>query len=225
MKKKLILCAFIVIEALFYTFITLDSYLTLFSYDTTNWIRYISIIIYAIFAFILFIKDKDRIENIPLYVSSYACVAADSFLLFRDEDAYIGIIFFALVSMLYQYYATHSIKNIVIQLGVGVVSAFIVFLVTRNSDLCNIQNVLAVSYIMMCLFSIVMIIFNYVKYNAFKDNIYFFLGVILLFLCDISVGLSNIGAYNIFGPLMWIFYLPSQMCMFITMFKNYERSL
>lgn len=150
-------------------------------------------------------------------------LAADYFLLFTPLYSW-GVLCFLLVQTLYFYYCEQLIGQ------------FTPFVFAFRILLRMLSSLLVTLVLMFVGFQVNILIFiTFFYLLSFIDNIFilsinhkknlFLWGMLLFFACDLSVGLYNLPDYinlsasyvnvlhQLFGILMWTFYLPGQVFM------------
>ncbi|MGO5066372.1 hypothetical protein FDF31_10015 [Clostridium sporogenes] len=193
-------------------------------------IKFISIII--CFAITLSIGKNicDKKDLILLRMALFFTVLADFNMLILEEFK-LGILYFIIVQSLYiirhgryrdeEYKAKIKYKDIYI-----FVIYLFTFIILKKVNLFSKENTLlsmAVIYFLLIIHSLVR------AYRTFDNNFFekkncsfISIGITLFFLCDLNVAFSNISFYllsikyvenleNVFLPLIWFFYLPSQI--------------
>lgn len=223
--NKFLTLGFIIVELLIYiSFMIMD----VFNLRDTSLIKYLSICLIIIFLMInLFINKK-----IKWYYFFGLCftLVADTFLLLLDSHYYIGLLSFNLVQTLYFLPLKDKIgKWFYIQLlGRGII--FIVCGILGLS-LSNIDVFLSVSYMTFFILNIITILI--IKNKGELKLL--LIGLIIFLMCDLSVGLYNLGYYfdipynvdkilgDISENLMWFFYLPSQVLISIYAKSEYKK--
>lgn len=132
----------------------------------------------------LFLKNN----NIYTFLAITFALFADYFLLFTNYYL-IGICLFILVQLMYmQLLQYHNLFPLI----------FLVFI------FINPIFILALVYLCLSILNL---------YYSFKASKYFFIAILLLLCCDITIALTYLqildSNYNI---AIWLFYLPSQLC-------------
>lgn len=167
-----------------------------------------------------------------LQTAAMACTAAaDIFLLFTDRYVW-GVAFFLAVQFLYLLRMTGwrrkgrgcLMKQSLLRCGLGAV----VLLAVRQSG-AVIDSTVVLSGIYFCFFLCNAVTAGRCLGDEKKRSRFlFFLGLVLFLLCDINVGLYNMGdyvgevsgwleaLYRLSGNLMWTFYLPSQVLLVLS---------
>ena len=204
----------LIIEVIMYiTFLILD-----LNNIESSFIKYLIIILNFIFGltYFFFILDKEKRKNkIPLLFSLLFTIFSDYFLLInRNYDLFIyGVIIFIIVQLLYLIFniinnslnIKEIILNIIIRIILSLITLVIVYFLFK--DLFTLLNILVIIYFINLLINFLTSL-SYLKRNSL--NIYLSLGFFLFILCDLNVGLYNLNGSYISGILMWVFYVPSQ---------------
>lgn len=222
MNKKNITIIFLIWELFLYVvfnYINFSSHIL----KSSSRIEYLSIISCFIFSIvIIFLLPKAYSRNYTLAGALFFAVCADYFLLFTNNFL-PGIFFFFLVQSCYFVYlhAIHVyLKHVMVLFGICLAESFILYLVFKYVDFL-------VPFLTAYLGMTFLNIFYYgrsIKKKKSMKNFCILLGIILLFLCDLNVGLSNLPDFlpvyssfllhysSIAPSLIWLFYLPSQVC-------------
>lgn len=143
-------------------------------------------------AFYYFRHKEKNIQNAQLII-----LVADALLLFSNYYL-LGIMAFMVVQIFYCRYlnnAYYFYYLFIIPVFTGITTYVV-------SDY-NVLSAMAITYLFMLIINIFLCI-------AKRDYI-MMLGLILLLLCDICIGLNNIGLDPIYIKLVWLFYWPSQL--------------
>jgi len=207
---------------LYCTFLYLD-FNQIYDYHISSWIKLTSIFICCIYAF----SQRKKSEQPALALLIYALFftfLADIFLLFTTFHE-IGVLFFCLVQILYRTYLRKTkatLVRVTLLLFGCLLSAFMLYLYMPD-----FRTHTAPSLFSLCLFYILMLISNIAISHRNKEYRLFSWGLILLFLCDIQVGMFNIldpnhALYHIVAVGMWLFYLPSQILIVLYIHSNIQ---
>lgn len=202
---------------------------------STN-IKFFSIIICFIIGLSTGKDGYDKEDNLLLISALFFTVLADLNLLILDNFI-LGIFLFIIVQMIY--IMRHSRKNTGFNYKyVYVFSLYILlFLIIKNLNIFKNESILISAAIV---YGLVLINSLIIAYSTFNNKFFskrtckiISLAITLFFLCDINVGLFNISSYFHFTPkivkfeyiisnLIWIFYLPSQILLCLSGYKNIE---
>lgn len=214
-----------------YLLVELGLYLSFLIIDFSNsgdstLVKYISIVIINLFnLFAIFINRK---RNYFFFFGLVFTLISDTFLLLINDYYVVGLICFNIVQTLYYLGLKDKINKFFIhQLALR---GFILILCIIIS-LFNHEYVvmLSISYITFLVLNISSLIF-FCKKD--KKIITLLIGLCLFLLCDINVGLNNLGYYfpissstmeilqSLSSNLMWLFYLPSQVLISLYFFNS-----
>ncbi len=199
--------------ALYLTFLFLDvraesGNLPGWGYDLSNGLKYISVLL----CFLWRLGKKDK----RLLAAQAFVLGADFFLLFTGYGA-LGICGFLGVQLCYRMYlrGVKSWRWYVLQCVLTGTAAFgILRFGSLSGTGQEAADVLAVVYAAALVFHTVL------AFGERRKQYAFFLGLLLLLLCDIHVALYNLPALpgpfltvwqNLASTAMWLFYLPSQV--------------
>lgn len=242
MNKKGIIYLFLLIQLTLYgTFLTLDVLEN--KINLSNYIKFAVVVLCFLYV-ILITKNEGGRQRIFLSYAMAFTVVSDIFLLFTDYYFY-GVLTFIVAQQLYGMRITelfnrenlyrkgldrktHNsnkklLKELTIRLVVQIIiSAILCVLLWMTGILVNSLLVASIFYFISLVTNLAASIKLWLSFPGIKDIIYFAIGMILFFLCDINVGLFNLSSfldigsvyiniYNISSILMWTFYGPSQV--------------
>jgi hypothetical protein len=202
-NKKLVTLSFLVLEFLLFHLIHLN--LTNFGVG----LRYLSIVLCLIYVLIIGKTKDSKLIKIALVLT----LCADLFLLIIDNYYCYGVSIFCFVQFIYTYrlllinHSQRKLRVIIQIISIAAIEIGAKILLPDNFDLLALVTII---YFVSLLNNIV----NSVVFA--KMNPLFSLGLVLFGLCDIFVGLSNLGTYVDFSfftslDLAWLFYIPSQV--------------
>ena len=213
-EEKIILAIYLLAQLIIYiSFLIID----FFNLGNSTYLKYSSIIINLVLSLILTIKHKKI--NLFFLLGLLFTLFADTFLLVLDSYYTIGLICFNAVQFFYFLGLKDNIKKTFLPQLIIRVSLFTLCLII-GLIISQTEVFLSISYICSMILTILSLIFD-VDLNKGKKILLW--GLILFLLCDINVGLFNLGYYfnlsyeitsfleNISTNLMWFFYLPSQV--------------
>lgn len=216
-KGKVITSIYLVLELFIYiSFTTMDILYSNY-YLFSNQLKYISIILCFIYVYAMPIifKQKREESHTFLLIALFFTSLADYYLLLTDES-WIGVIFFILVQFMYQIYMIHinqipidktllrrgvSCSGFVygIVLAVYIVTLIILIAVGKSFDLTIVITSFYILYFICNLFRSIRLYRKNKEWNEgqarVKISLYFMIGLILYFICDILVGIYNMSSY------------------------------
>lgn len=188
-------------------------------------VRYTGIVLCFVYAFlcICVMKKWSCKECLILTGLFFTCIA-DYFLVIWNEYFTIGVAFFLVTQCFYFFYLTwcfpanRKVKLIIVKGFIAIVLFLIASGVMKEM----------VPLLLLLTFYIVVFVGNIVLgFQQFQEERLFAIGLVLFFCCDICVGLTNanlfftgLPCYKIFDWLIWLFYLPSQVCISYSISKN-----
>lgn len=168
-------------------------------------------------------KDSDWLFLVGLF---FTCIA-DIFLILRNEHFEMGITAFLLTQICYFLYLTKDRKNlrkyhiIVRCLFAGALFWVAYFMTMQHSMIL----------FMVCLYGVTFLGNVLLAIKNFRKHALLSIGLVLFFCCDICVGLSNsallgisVSMESVFFWLIWLFYIPSQVCISIFAAQNGKRA-
>ncbi len=206
---------FVVIEAVLYVvFMAMD---LLGASGSTMVLKYSGILLCVLFSSLCSFYGGEKLIPWALLFTA----AADFFLLVIDRYYVAGILFFLVVQSIYLYDLFKETGRIWIPFRI--VCLVLAVALLAMTGMLTVLNLLVGIYFPMILVNMIMS-WIYRK----KMSFLFALGLTLFVLCDICVGL-----YNLYGILpesvyaftrigMWMFYLPSQVLISLSMLKKKE---
>lgn len=187
--------------------------------------RYIGIVLCFVYAFlcICVMKKWNCKECLILTGLFFTCIA-DYFLVIWNGYFTAGVAFFLVTQCFYFLYltwcfpASRKVKLIIVKGFIAIVLFIMVSAVMKE----------LVPLLFLLTFYIVLFVGNIVLgFQQSQGERLFTIGLVLFFCCDICVGLSNANLFftefpyhKIFSWLIWLFYLPSQVCISYSISKN-----
>ena len=147
---------------------------------------------------------------------------ADFCILIAEKNT-LGVIFFCCVQFIYNYRFTNGRRALALAALIPVLTAALL-LVPAAANLAG-QEKAAVVYAACLFFSVsgAVLAFRGKKYPL-PNNYLVLVGMLLFFLCDVSVMLRNLdlpqSVVRIAGMLIWVFYLPSQFMLSLSARKS-----
>ncbi len=214
--KRQIIITFVIVEIVLYlVFMTMD--LSAYS-GSTIVLKYIGILLCLAFSVLCAVRGGKKLIPAALIFTA----AADFFLLVIDRYYAVGILFFLVVQSIYLFYLYKETEKIWIPVRIACIALVVVILWLTH--LMSGLNLEAGIYFSMILVNMVMS-WTYGK----KMPRLFALGLSLFVCCDICVGLYNLywmlpdGLYEFTRIGMWMFYLPSQVLIALSMLRREEK--
>lgn len=219
------LIIFTAVESILYiAFLLLD----LLNADTSI-LKYLSICICLFYAVLLKIYNKSM-PPVLLAAMSFTLLA-DTFLLLIGKYYLAGIIFFCIVQAIYAIYLISLSDMLSVFPRLAVFLAVVLSLVQNNmADSISIASALCYTQLT----------FNAVHAFTIKnkksDGWLLAIGLLLFFLCDTCVGLTNIALFYTKIPAftasiqravsfgMWLFYLPAQVLIVCSFYNKYKEN-
>lgn len=246
------------VAVLYVAFMTID--LLNGSQTASEVLKFLSIVICFFMTIYQSVRLRGNKDNLLLNAAFLFTVTADVFLLLLSDHSNLliyGVISFCIVQMLYLY-RIQSLREYVLRVEERVIrkhhfSAFVnwcfqvVFRVVIAAGICLVlyfAQVLVDALLIATAFYITNFVCNLLllprlirKRHYFQGHVpvgLFAIGMLLFFLCDLSVGANNLQSYvtlskdaetlikNIAGIAMWGFYLPGQVLIVFSGEKKYE---
>lgn len=213
---------FVGIQSLFLTaYLLIDLFIPSL-YALSSILKYCSMIVCFLFTLYTTLLVPSK-KTISCLLAILLTLAADFFLLFT-KNFIVGVTCFAIIQILYFYYCEKitgqflrfsSLFRLFLRF---VISLFITLILILLGFTMSLLVFITIFYILNFLDNILILFSN-------KKTGLFFLGMLLFFACDLSVGLFNLSDFidlpattsqlfsRVFGVLMWTFYLPGQVLM------------
>ena len=192
-------------------------------FDVCTTARYGAIALNAVIALVWYIRygrpdRKDR-SNLLAY-GLFTTLIADYFLTWLGTEEYfiLGFTLFCIVQLIYAVYLRTDKKGYLTRLGVYI-AALIGLILSGQATVA-----LAIG-----LLDIILILANAVSACTVHKNdahLLFRIGIILFFLCDISIVICNVtdGSFSlVVDYLTWAFYAPSQVIITLAYVKSIEK--
>lgn len=212
-----VLCAFIGIETLLYIiFLMLD-----FMKEPSAHIKYLSICLcLAVSLYILKVK-----HSYMCFVAMALTLIADTFLLLLDDYYIVGVSAFCVVQTIYaKRLMSHSGMKSVIPRIALFLTAIVVLRLLDSLDYLTALSAWSFTQLM------ANVIHGFLIKKQFAGGNIFAAGLLLFWACDACVGLNNLinyipeftyaGIIAIASFCMWLFYLPSQVLIVLSFFKE-----
>lgn len=217
MLKRTITIFFLLLELFLYASIIYIDFFV--AYLSSTPIKYFSIICCFIYSIIIAFIYK--CIN-PILLALFFTVVADYFLLFTN-NFYFGILFFVFVQISYFIYLCglkKIIPKLILVISLCILANLVIFYLVPS---CQPLLFIITLYSLLMLLNIIYYSLH-IRKAPHIDIIFLLCGIVLLLLCDIHVGLHNASKFfcinsefliqysNTADKLVWIFYLPSQIC-------------
>lgn len=193
-----------------------------FDGDVNIVLMFLSIVLNALVALCFLLiygrnAPKNRADLIILAL--YITVIGDLFLTYLGEPFYIpGVFCFCIVETVYAVYLKSHTSSIVLR-AVLFSLLFAAAIPTGNVSMLNILSVMNIAILSGN-------VFDAWRMKAFDPGVLFKLGMTLFFCCDLSLGLSTLlsgDIAKIMGFLIWMFYIPSQVCLTLSYIVNRKK--
>lgn len=216
---------FLLIALIYFIFISID----LLSKNTSNFysitLKYSSIVIFFITSLLIGKKGYNLNDTRLLQGALFFTLCADTCMLILKYFK-LGVFFFCIVQILYitRHVLLFNIRKskFSISLILLIIFPLILYIIRPEKIDPQLFNI-AIIYAILLITSLLV---------ALKSKRLIAYGMILFFLCDINVGLSNIlGIYPIYignvslqfitSFYVWIFYLPSQLFLTLSGFREF----
>ncbi len=169
-------------------------------------------------------RKKEKRDCFIVFGLAFTSIA-DYYLILQNNNYEIGVIAFGMTQICYNGYLTAK-KKLQYRRNLCVIQILVAGL--TGFRICVMQKQCLLLFWIVSLYVTIFISNLLVAIKAFSKQILFTIGLILFFMCDLCVGLSNaelagiqIKYQNIYAWLIWIFYIPSQVC--ISLFLERKR--
>lgn len=217
---------FVFLEIMFYI-IFLYCDIVKKQYNISNLIKFISIVL--CFSYLIYDTRYKRKKSFVVYAMALT-VVADLCLLLWDQDI-LGVLCFICVQYCYLFWMVKekwisSLKLIL--MGRLILTGFVLCLLSYFHIKIDILLCSCVLYFICIVWNVGISIYHR------KKNTLFMIGMLLFLICDIQVGCYNVDRYILMDQDaisfrwlfdwiaigMWLFYLPSQVCIVLSMSKE-----
>lgn len=223
--KNLTLIAFVAIEIIIY--IVFNVLFGVLSYDPI-YVKYCGVLLCLATsgALLYFLKlDKDALT---VFCALIFTAVSDLFILVLDKYYEVGLVTFIITQSIYLYRLySGRVNKIWITLIVRAVLAAVAIGIVGGLSTLNFLVVEVAIYIVMLTANCVE---AFLLFRRGRYNILFAVGLLLFLCCDICVGLDNAGSvlglnlpkglYAFTSWAIWIFYMPSQVLITLSVNKN-----
>lgn len=236
---KLKVSIFLIIEILMYSIFLTHDVLVKTNHNFSNCIKYMSIIV--CFLFVISERNKNRLDKNLLMTGMFFTLCADWFLLLH-EDYTIGVSFFIVVQFLYMLRIENlsdrqdnSMKcnRILYKIGFNILFVTLALIIASFLKLnLDILLVIILYYFASIVNNTICALYLSIHNQSQWQYTIFAIGMVLFLLCDINVGIYNIKDFlmvdhmlidrisHISAIAMWLFYLPSQVCISLSISQN-----
>lgn len=160
-------------------------------------------------------------ENLIVRIGFFFTLCADYLMTYLNKYYILSICFFFLTQLCYFIlinclFNKKYLKSSIISYGCVVV---LLIVIASILELLEPLSLTAIIYISLSLTNIVYLIRIKNKTRSIKN---FLLGLVLFLLCDLCIGLRNVGIneglfINLISDCIWLFYAPSQMVLVQTL--------
>lgn len=233
-KTKSIKLLFLIISLFYFLFLFIDIF-KIESFISSNTLKFLSMILVFIISAITgkdaLSKKNHSLLNLGLFITIFA----DVFLLLLHKYYILGVGLFSIVQILYSVrYSGNSSKIIFPKfISLFVILLFIYFIMDNFIVKVDFLTVISLFYAICILSSTYMAIrvYRHKLWPELNSEI-IFIAMILFLFCDINVAL-----YNVLDPMsisnnfivllrdisfvaMWLFYLPSQVLLALSGYKE-----
>jgi FtsH-binding integral membrane protein len=234
LNKSLLIKIILSLTIVFYIlFLYIDANTQSLGNISSIYLKYAIIVLSFIITLLIGNHGYNKFDRCFLQCAKLFTLIADYYLLIHDNFA-IGIFFFCLVQL--TYIIRHSLmehkqyKNVIFLALVLVNSMIISFKINYTEKKLII---LALVYAALLLTSVYSAVGTLTRGKYTKDGaMLIIIGMVLFFLCDLSVGAYNIIGKTslkafipaniefLIGYLIWVFYAPSQVLLALSGFKS-----
>ncbi|SES84504.1 lysoplasmalogenase family protein [[Clostridium] polysaccharolyticum] len=193
-----------------------------------NYLRYGAVALCFLYVSFYFAKNKQRNHSDWFFLLGlfFTCLA-DIFLILQNKHLEMGITAFFITQICYFLYLTKGIKKVwKYYIIVNCLCAIVLF---GAAYFITMQH--SMMLFLICLYGVTFSGNVLLAVKGFGKHALFSSGLIMFFCCDICVGLSNsallgipVSVEAVFFWLIWIFYIPSQVCISIFAAQNRKRA-
>lgn len=218
---------------LIYIFLELFIFLSTIIFDFLDFpiVYYLAILLNFLFS-LMIIEENKKNEKF-IVVGLFFTLMADTFLVLINDYYFLSVVIFTMTQIMYFIYLRLNYKyslsftyEIVLRLlSIILLEAFFYWYLPDDYD-----ALLAIS-----IFYFTNFFFNVIdSFISIRKNYLFTLGLFLFIICDVFVGINNMGEYIIESSFIksinnsninfiWLFYFPSQV--FITLSIKYHKKI
>lgn len=194
------------------------------------------------FFIVLLVGDDgiDKVDKLLVQLARFFTVLADLFLVILYSFQ-LGIACFCIVQFIYilRHSRGKAFKNTAAIFLITIVIASLIYIKVPIPNMDKSMYIIALLYASLLINSVIMAVTTYSrKFYSRLSCTLIAVGMILFFMCDLNVALYNLIGFCDFefiridnkeflvGFLMWFFYLPSQLLLTLSGFKeNYLKKL
>ena len=210
---------FLIIELFIFGLYLIPEYFDLtIHYDNFKVLFFLIVVIF-LESFIYFRQWSK--ENLIVRIGFFFTLCADYLMTYLNKHYILSICFFFLAQLSYFILINFLFSKMYLISSIISYCCLVVLLIVIGSILKVLDplSITAIIYISLSLTNIIYLIRIKNKTNSIKK---FLLGLILFLLCDLCIGLRNIGLKDgmfieIISECIWIFYAPSQMILVQTL--------
>lgn len=235
-NKSLIIKVLLAIIVIFYSIFLYIDFLKVETFISSDTIKFLSMLLVFLVCLMIgknSISNKDRSL---LTLGLFLTVIADIFLLLLDNYYIFGVGLFSMVQILYSIrYKTNHSKTILARFSLLFI-VLLIFYIILDTFIIEVDFLIVLSlYYAICLLSSTKKAIDLHRKKTFPklNSKILALAMILFLLCDINVGLYNIvksisisnsltiSLANISSISMWFFYLPSQVLLSLSGYREH----
>ncbi|MCM0649743.1 hypothetical protein NBE98_15360 [Clostridium swellfunianum] len=214
-KKAFITYAEVLIAVMGVMFLTMDALTRSLGNSYSLYLKFSTIVLCFFISLLIGCEGYNSTDRLLVQLARLFTIAADYYLVILNNNAY-GILFFCVVQAIY--IIRHNlISNIspykLMTLAIG-----------SSSFLLVLANEISTPYINKFLlmegviYGGILLCSLYTAIKTKKDLIS--IGMTMFFFCDLNVALYNVTNKFIFGFLIWLFYLSSQLLLTFSGFRE-----
>jgi hypothetical protein len=214
-KKVFIKYVSFLVVVIYIVFLNMDAITKNLGNEHSLYLKYSTIILCFILSLFLGSEGCNNTDKFLVQSARLFTVIADYFLVILDDCKY-GILCFCIVQIIYiiRHSFVVKVKLYKLSLAASLIMASLIMLLGRiNLPDLNKEVVMEGSA-----YGCILLLSLYIALQT-KDYL-ICIGMLLFFMCDINVALYNITKEFIHGLLIWLFYLPSQLLLTLSGFKN-----
>jgi hypothetical protein len=200
---------------IYIVFLNMDSITKNLGNEYSLYLKYSTIILCFILSLLIGSEGCNKTDKFLVQSARLFTVLADYFLVILDDCKY-GILCFCIVQIIYiiRHNFVVKVKLYKLSLAAALIMTSLIMLLGRINLLDLEKEVVMEGAAYGCILLLSL-------YIALQTKDYLIcIGMLLFFMCDINVALYNITKEFILGFLIWLFYLPSQLVLTLSGFKN-----
>jgi hypothetical protein len=214
-KKVFIKYVSFLVVVIYIVFLNMDAITKNLGNDYSLYLKYSTIILCFILSLLIGSEGCNNTDKLLVQSARLFTVIADYFLVILDDCKY-GILCFCIVQIIYiiRHSFVVKVKLYKLSLAAALIMTSLIMLLGR----INLHDLKKEVVMEGAAYGCILLLSLYIALQT-KDYL-ICIGMLLFFMCDINVALYNITKEFTLGFLIWLFYMPSQLFLTLSGFKN-----